>query len=220
MAKLLQVILLAGTILLLLPAETAAQDYCSLIVKLVDANNRQDLSIKTITLTESGGRTLKAENRGGEVRFCDLGILPVTITVGSPYCHEVNIRNVPLQFGETRTIKILSDNALCSNGSRESVPLPGCRILLRFRDEQSNWISGVTLRPLIAGTDFHEVDIAQRSNPFRLSDASGRTLVQIALKKELHATADRDGYKPEEINLNCTSETYISERTVTLHRLN
>ncbi len=189
-------------ILLLFAAATGAvaQTYCSLVVKIVDPNGRE-VPEAAVSLSEENGRIVKAENQRGGVRFCDLGLLPVTITVGSPSCNQVTVRNVPLQWGSTKTIKIIYDAAPCL---RDLPPVAACKILFRFSDDRGKWISGVVLDPPVSTAD-----------PSR-SDDSGRILVRIAAGTELRAMTKRDGYAPEDLHLTCTRDLMIAERPLKL----
>jgi hypothetical protein len=219
MEKLLSSVMF-GTLLVCVwtPVHLRAQENCSLTVKLLDANGKEDLSPRRIRVTEQSGREIEVVSRRGEARFCDLGILPVTITVGSPYCHEVTVDSVPVDFGLNTVIKVVSDNNLCSDGRRESLPVPWCTFLLRFQDEQQRWVSGVSLTPALGG-DKREIDPSVRNQP-RQSDAFGRTLVQVNLDRRLRAQAIRDGYMPAAIELTCNGHNRTSEHVVTLQKGN
>src|SRR5438128_4567871 len=100
MEKLFQMKIIFGVaFLVLVVRETAmAQDRCSLVVRVVDSDNKE-VPGAHIKVTERNGRVVEATNRRGGTRFCDLGILPVTITVGSKACNEVTVRNAPLDWG-------------------------------------------------------------------------------------------------------------------------
>ena len=223
MEKLLQLSWSVGLLVLLIPALSIAQgnDYCSLVVKLTDSTGGDDSSRQVIAVTEKNGRTLSMENRAGRVSFCDLGIVPVTIKVTKPYCNDITVNNVGLKFGETTTIKILSYDGRCLNVGKVSVDFaaaPWCTVLLRIKDDEDKWISGVTLKPFPPAMDFGDIDPRRRANPFSQSDRAGRILVLIDLKGEFRAIATRDGYMPETIQVPCTADTYYTERVVSMHK--
>jgi hypothetical protein len=157
------------------------------------------------------------ENRAGGASFCDLGVLPVTIRVSSRYCGEITMTDVGVRFGETTTIKI---NTLCSSDGREFLPMPWCRVLLRFKDEEDKWISGIALKPSPPARDFRDIDPRYRANPFPRSDNAGRVLVTIPieLKGEFRAIATHDDYMPQPIQFPCTTVTYYTERVVLMHK--
>jgi len=192
----------AFAILLLILGTTSAeaQSYCSLVVKVVDPEGRE-VPEALMTLEEQNGRVVDAENQRGGVRFCDLGLQPVTITVGSPNCNQVSVRSVSLEWGRTRTVKVIYDWKPCL---RDLPPVAACHILFRFSDEQGKWIPGVVFDPPSSGA------VEPRS------DDSGRLLVRIAARTELRATARREGYLPNEVHLTCTRDLINAERLVKL----
>src|SRR5688572_16158753 len=107
-----------------------AETYCSLIVKIMD--HRSEEVWLPVTVEDREGRRIekKADDytRGG-VEFCDLGLSPVTVTVGWSNCHQVTIRNVPLRW-ETRPyrLSVIYDEQACSGGIIRNY----CRFLFRF----------------------------------------------------------------------------------------
>src|SRR5689334_11640125 len=52
-----------------LSANLFAKDYCSLLVKVVDAEGREVEA--DVTVTERDGRKIEQQNRPGGVKFCD-----------------------------------------------------------------------------------------------------------------------------------------------------
>lgn len=176
----------------------SAQAYCSLLVTVVDPHGREVEA--DVTMQEENGRAVTLENQPGGVRFCDLGLQPVTITVGSPECNQVSVRQVPLDWGKTATVKIIYDSQPCLI---EAPPVAACRILFRFTDEGGKWIPGVALDPPVSG-------FASRSDTF------GRMLLSIASRTELRATARREGFLPYPIHLTCSQDLMHSERLIRL----
>lgn len=63
-----------------LAASALGQTYCSLVIRVVDYNDREINA--DIKVTEKNGRLTQQENEAGGARFCNLGIQPVTVTVG------------------------------------------------------------------------------------------------------------------------------------------
>lgn len=180
----------------------SGEAHCSLLVKIVDPNG-QDVPEALVRVEEKNGRVVRTENRLGGVRFCDLGLLPVAIVVGSPNCNEVSLRNVPLEWGRTKTVKVFYDEEPCV---RDLPPVAACNILFRFSDEKGKGISGVSFEPPVSG--------AEHPN----SDAFGRTLVSIAAGSQLRAAAKREGYVAQNVHLTCTRELMVAERVVTMRK--
>ena len=103
---------ISGICLLCLAVNLRAKDFCSLIVKV---RNPQRAEVEAlVVIKEHDGRRIEQQNRPGGVRFCDLGIMPVTATVGHPACNQVVVRNVPLDWRETTTLPIYFASSICS----------------------------------------------------------------------------------------------------------
>jgi hypothetical protein len=136
------------------------------------------------------------------VKFCDLGIVPVTVMVGDPACNQVIVRNVPLEWQQTRELRILYEREPCLI---DRPPVAACSILYRFADPGGKWIRGISV----------QVD---RPRPEKLrGDVFGRVLVSIAADEELRAFAAAHGFLPAELRLSCTPKNSWVEQKVTMH---
>lgn len=175
-----------------------AQTYCSLMVSVVDVHGNEVEA--DVTMQERDGRAVTLENQPGGVRFCDLGLEPVMVIVGSPECNQVSVRQVPLDWGRTTTLKVVYDREPCL---REAPPVAACKLLFRFSDERGKWIPGVAI-------ESPALKIKSRSDDF------GRVLLGIGFNTELRAMARRDGFEPYPIHLTCTRDLMDSEWTVRL----
>ncbi len=190
-------------LLLLSMAVTAyCQEYCSLIVNAVDPNGEQ-VHQGHVVVEEQNGRNISAEYRPGGLRFCDLGITPVTITIGTPVCNQVTVRNVGLTWGKTVVVKVIYDGEACRH---DPGPAAACEILFRFADHEGDWIPGVSLSP--------SVDLTRPKE----SDTYGRLLINIVAGKEIKSMTQSSGYLPKEIHLTCARDLLRSERVITLDR--
>src|SRR5271166_4987070 len=87
------------------------RDYCSLVVKIIDPQGRRRDA--RITVEEKDGRNVIKEAETGEAKYCDLGIFPVTVTIGHPECNQVVIRNVPLTWDMTTNTTAIYDVKPC-----------------------------------------------------------------------------------------------------------
>lgn len=183
-------------------ASAAAQDYCSLIVQVVDPNGNP-ISGVSVALQEATGRVESATAENGEARFCDLGVLGVAVSVGSSSGCQTVVRNLPLDWQLTRRIKMMYDRAPCLVDGPSPVLL--CSLLLRFTDGSGRWISGVGFNPGVP------------RSPNLRSDSYGRAMVRMANREELHVTTAKEGYLPEVIDLQCSSNLG-RERIVTLRK--
>src|SRR5438105_753372 len=84
--------------------------------------------------------TVEKDQEDQDVRFCDLGILPVEVKIGSDgMCNQVAIHEVPVSLERTYLLTVTYDPEACP----ESVPppVPICEILFRVSDSSDRWVS-------------------------------------------------------------------------------
>jgi hypothetical protein len=74
---------------------------------------------------EKNGRTIEKDQEDKDVYFCDLGILPVEVKVGSDgVCSQTTIRNVPVFADKTYLLNVTYDpEAFASTEPRTLLPL-------------------------------------------------------------------------------------------------
>jgi hypothetical protein len=118
-----------------------AQGYCSLSVTVVDTQGRTVEA--NVAVQESDGRTIEKMTNFGSLQFCDLGIKPVTISVGRPACNQAVVRNVGLRWGTTIKVNMMYDREPCLV---DEPPLAACQMLFRFADAEQRWLKGVALK--------------------------------------------------------------------------
>ncbi len=182
----------------------AAAEFCSLIVRVTELGGA-GVSDVPVTIQETGGRIESAVAESGEARFCDLGVLPVTVTVGSvSSCDQTVVHNVILAWGLTRMLKVVYDRAPCRVDGPP--PILPCETLLRFVDENSKWVSNVGFNP----------QLPHGGDP--RSDVYGRVMVLLAKHESFRGLAEKPGYKPEIIAIDCSAPMGERERTVVLHK--
>ena len=184
-----------------------AEDYCSLVVKVFTEPGTEEIGPVPVVVEEQNGRTHRKRYAYGGVSFCDLGILPVTVTVEAPYCNEYVVRHVPVIWGETHTLSIVQDLQLCSRGelgNEPLPPLPGCYFLLRFVNSQQKAIAAVSLQ------------VRSPRPTTRESDGFGRVFLSLPRLEELLATASAKGYDPVDVSLRCGAEIR-SEKYITMN---
>src|ERR1700722_16587878 len=88
-----------------------AADFCSLAVSVIDPSGQEVEA--PVTVEERDGTTQRSENKPGGVRFCNLGINPVTVTVGGSNCNQVIVRDAALQWGATSKVSVIYDRKAC-----------------------------------------------------------------------------------------------------------
>jgi hypothetical protein len=193
------------TLLVIIAASNAsAQDYCSLVVSVVKPTGGQ-VSGVVVGVDESNGRSEAHISEAGEARFCDLGVSNVAVSIGRENsCGYVVVRNVPLVFGFTRRIGIIYDDTLCRED--RAPPILPCQVLLRFRDQDANWVPGIRFSPPMPHLGIDQ------------SDSSGRVMVGLAAGEQVHSVAGKEGYVSQPIDLACSRPFKERERIVMLQR--
>ena len=130
-------------LLMFLPVPAQAQDYCSLVVKVVSPDGRRPEV--SVTVVEKGRRTEERGPTSANVEFCDLGGLPVTVKVGDDdTCNQVIVHEVPVAWLEPYVLVVTYDPTRCDLDLPRS-PVPVCRIVFRV-EEAGGWAQGVHLR--------------------------------------------------------------------------
>lgn len=183
----------------------ASMDWCSLSVRVLSPGGQ---ALQTyVTVREQNGRSIERESSAaGDARFCDLGILPVSVEVGLPGCNQVLVRDVPLLAGEMYQLVVTYDIEPCVQGKRAPPPTPVCEILFRVTDPMENWINGA------------EVVINETKwEPLR-TDKAGRALLMISLGQRLTGMIRAGGYATKRFSLNCTREKSAQELLLKLGR--
>lgn len=205
MEKLLQMraLLLVLVFAWVTAAAGAEGSYCSLSVHVVSPDGRT-LEFARVRVEERNGRTVEKVQRGGPANFCDLGILPVTVTVGlEGACNQTIVRNVPLEWGEPYLLKITGDQKPCLREGPPP-PVPLCEVLFRVADSDENWVSGAT------------IDVRAPSATLLTTDASGRAHFIVKRGTEVSGTIRAAGHRAARFDLPCTSGNETLEKRITL----
>jgi len=184
---------------------TSAASYCSLKVIVVNAGG--DEVEAAVRVTEPNGRILEQENKLGGIEFCDLGVLPVTVTVGSEAaCNAVTVRNVKLSWGVTSVVKVIYDRESCLHHPPPD-PVPLCRILLRIADGQQHWLSGAQVK---------------LSTPFQhtyTADDYGRVMLRSEHGPDLQGVVSFAGYSLKEFKFPCSLTHFQEEHRLVLEKV-
>jgi hypothetical protein len=121
----------------------AGQDYCSLTVRVVTPDGRRPQV--SVSVQEANGRVVEKDHESRDVRFCDLGGLPVTVKVGgSDTCNQVIVREVPIAWNEPYLLKVTYDPEPCLV-CLPPPPRPICRVVFRIADRAGGWVPGAAI---------------------------------------------------------------------------
>ena len=119
----------------------SAAGYCSLHLSLTVTGRGAGESFP-VTVEESNGRVTTLTAKSGIVQICNLGIAPVTVTVGDSGCSQVVVKNVRLYWKHTVVRQIAYDDVECEEASLST----GCEFLYRFFNQDNVPIRAVSFR--------------------------------------------------------------------------
>jgi hypothetical protein len=191
-------------LLLVWSTTTSAASYCSLKVIVV---NPEGIEVEAaVRVTEPNGRILEQENKLGGIEFCDLGVSPVTVAVGSEAaCNAVTVRNVKLRWRVTSVVKVIYDREACIQHPPPD-PVPLCKILLRIADAQKHWLSGAQVK---VSTPFQHTYTA---------DEYGRVMLRSEYGPDLQGVVNLAGYSPKEFKFPCSLNHFQEEHHLVLEK--
>jgi len=179
-----------------------AKTYCSLRIEVKTSDPFRPLV--PITVEEPNSPSQSATTRGGEVEFCGLGILPITIRVGDTACSQVIVTKVRLRWGVTSRVVVHYDSTSCNINEGAK---PGCVFVLRFIDLEKKPISEVTLQSSSDSVSAYP------------SDEFGRMHVGIRFGSSMVGTAQKAPFKPTDLRLDCPKYTDdAKEQLITLSK--
>jgi hypothetical protein len=178
-----------------------AAGYCSLSVRVENPSGKE-VEARVVIEEQNGWKTERTTTRG-VARFCGLGVTPVSVTVGDAACNQVVVRNVPLEWNETRILSVTYDEAPCLV---ESLPVAACAFLLRFVSVEREAIGSVSFKTERPFTEFHS------------SDEFGRIFVKIAAGQELLGTASASSHTSTQVRIPCISKNQRLEEIVVMEK--
>ena len=179
----------------------SAEPYCSLTVRVLSPSGDRFPEV-FVSVREASGRTVTSEESSRDVQFCDLGVSPVTVTVGTKGCETT--ATLPLYWQEPQLLTMLYDPRPCMRGH---VRPSFCSVLLRISDDQDSWIEGAAVTWLMD------------DKRWRLqSDRAGRVLVELGIGKRAALTISADGYRSVQSIAECSAAKIVVEQRVRLRR--
>ncbi len=182
-----------------------AQNVCPLHVRVLTPDGRRpEAPVESI---EANGRTEDREQKDSDVEFCDLGIMPVTIKVGSSgLCNGVTVRDVPIAWNHPYLLTVTYDPSACAVWHRPPPPVPACEFLLRVADSDGRWIPG-------ASVTFSDSLIGKMK-----TDRFGRAWFVIRADKDFHASVAAVGLTTAAVTCKCGPSERRREQYVKLER--
>jgi hypothetical protein len=113
MERLYQLMLVAALGFIPGPPVGQAHNTCSLHVRVLTPDGQRPEA--PVEVIDGSGRTEYREQEGSDVEFCDLGIMPATVKVGSSgLCNGVTVRDVPVAWNQTYLLTVTYDPLACA----------------------------------------------------------------------------------------------------------
>lgn len=189
------------------PSHTLGEDVCSLRVRVLSPQGARLEA--PIEVTDASGRTESREQQPGgrDVEFCDLGILPVSVRIGSlGLCNGVTVRDVPVSWNATYLLSVTYDPVACMIRHQPPPPVPACEFLLRIRDSHGSWVpkASVTFRD-------------PKLSPV-MSDRYGRAWFIMPAGKEVHGSITASGFRTADFVPECAKSERQRELYITLEK--
>lgn len=179
----------------------SAQDTCSLAVRVLSPDGHR--FEVPVTVREKNGRTIDKYQDDKDVYFCDLGILPVEVKVGSDgMCSQTTIRDVPVFADRTYLLNVTYDPKACP----ETIPLPvpTCRIMFRISDAGGIWIPRARV---------------STSTPIKIqreADTSGRVQILAKRGSRVRGSVEANGFNQKRFDFRCSNSQLLREENIRL----
>jgi hypothetical protein len=203
MERLHQMIGRVGLMLLLFASSSlGADDYCSLVVRVLDPKGRRPETI--VSVHERNGRMIETEPTNKDATFCDLGLTSVTVKVGADgTCNQVIVNNVRLYWRETSHLTVTYDWELCD---QEPVPSATCIILFRISDVNGKWL------------ERSSINFAEPRIPAKQTDSAGRARTVVGAGQRASGTVTAAGYVTKTFSSSCSRSEPLREELIKLER--
>ena len=181
-----------------------AADYCSLIVRVLSPDGRRVEAL--VSVREKNGRVVEKDPTAEDVKFCDLGIAPVTVKVGADgTCNQVVVRNIPLAWQERYLLTVTYDLEPCLEDLAPP-PVPVCHVLFRVSDVSGKWL-------VKASIQFQTSQLSPRE-----TDSAGRAVLVLKLGDRVGGSITSNGYVAKPFSLSCSRLEPVHEELIKLER--
>jgi hypothetical protein len=188
-----------------LSLSAAPKGACSLTVRVLSPDGRRPEV--PISVKEESGRVQEKDQENDDVQFCDLGILPVMVTVGSDgLCNQVTVHDVPVAWDEPYLLTVTYDPEVCSRQHAPPPPVPLCRILFRFSDSTGRRIPDAFVKFSSPTSD------AMQADPY------GRAEFVAKVGDEVRGSVVAAGFGPSDFRWKCSRSEPLHEQNVKLEK--
>jgi hypothetical protein len=182
----------------------SAGEYCSLVVRVLSPDGRRVEAL--VSVEEGNGRVIERDPTSEDVKFCDLGIAPVTVKVGADgTCNQVVVRDVPLTWQEQHLLTVTYDLEPCLE-DLPPPPVPVCQVLFRVSDVNGRWLNKASIH-------FQQPRLSPRE-----TDREGRALLVLKLGDRVTGSISSGGYVAKPFSLSCSRSKPVREEPIKLER--
>jgi hypothetical protein len=181
---------------------TGAESYCSLRVRVLYPDGQRADAL--VSVEEKSGRVQRQRQEATDLRFCDLGVTPVTVKVGvDGTCNQVIVRNVPLAWNVSNLLTVTYDVDPCLV-EKPPPPVPLCRTVFRIADSSGKWLVRAPIR------------ISTPTPAVLLTDGFGRASFLAKAADEIAGSVEAPGYAAVEFRITCTRSEPVHEEDIRL----
>lgn len=179
-------------------------DYCPLVVRVLSPDGRRVEAL--VSVEEKGGHVVEKDPTLEDVRFCDLGIAPVTVKIGADgTCNQVVVRDVPLLWQEQYLLKVTYDLGPCLDDLPHP-PVPVCHVLFRVSGVNGSWVNKASIR-------FQQPQLSARE-----TDSAGRALLVLKSGDRVEGTVSSSEYTSKPFELSCSPSEPVREERIKLQK--
>ena len=167
-----------------------AQNACSLKVRVLSPKGQRVPSL--VSVRDHDGRVVEKEHKRQDVQFCDLGFLPVTVTIGTGAgCQQAIFKDVFVTTNDTYLLNATVDIDNCSPEMGSPIGRV-CQVMLRVRDSHGKYVSGP------------RVSISNPETYVANADRFGRLLLAGKIGVPVPGSVEAPGYKKKEFSFTCS----------------
>ncbi len=172
---------------------------CSLRVHVVTPSGVRIAA--PVTVRERDGRLTTIDEYEGDAEFCDLGIVPVEVTVGrTTMCNSVTVADVPVRWNQSYTLTITYDPMACGE-EPPPPPVPVCEIVLHVYNRGGAPIPGA------------RISLISPARVTLVADTYGRALRVVRTGATLRGTVTAPGHEARPFSFLCgPNQTAREER--------
>lgn len=188
------------------PCTVSGQDVCSLKVRVLSSDGQRVAA--PVKVEEKTGRVEEKDQEGRDVQFCDLGVTPVQVTVGSDtLCNQVSVRNVPITWSQPYLLVVTYDPKACTRLEITPQPTPACGMLVRVADSSNGkWVLGAT------------VSVSALARYVTKTDRYGRVYFGVGVQNDARGTVTAAGFRSADFTATCSGSQDPHELVVRLER--